>query len=61
MVKSLAFRLDFFQWACKDSAFKSSCPSLGKGDKYVSNRYLSLTDLENESEKLLTTERVEGD
>lgn len=61
MEKSIAFRVDFFQWALKDSAFKSSCPSLGKGDKYVSTRYLSLTDLENESEKLLTTQRVEGD
>ena len=53
MPKSPAFRVGFFQSALKDSASKSSCPSLGKGDECVSTRYLSLTDLQNDSEKTI--------
>lgn len=60
MPKSPAFRVGFFQSALKDSTSKSSCPSLGKGGKRVPTRCLSFTDLESDSEKLLTTERVEG-
>lgn len=61
MPKSPAFRVGFFQSALKDSASKSSRTSPGKRNKYVTIRYLSLTNLQNDSEKLLTTETAEGD